>query len=58
MKLRVDSDKCISCGMCVTTCPDSFRMNDDYKAEAIEGGNPECISRAIENCPVGAITLE
>jgi len=58
MKVKVDQDKCISCGMCVTLCPDGFRMNDDYKSEAIAGGNLECAQRAIESCPVDAISME
>ncbi len=58
MKVRVDADKCISCGMCVSICPDSFRMNDDYKSEAIAGSTSDCISRAAENCPTGAIIIE
>ena len=28
MKYKVN-DTCIACGLCVNTCPEVFRMNDD-----------------------------
>ncbi len=58
MIVKVDPDKCISCGMCVTLCPTGFRMNDDYKSEPIEGGGFDCAKNAAENCPVDAISVE
>lgn len=33
MKVWIDRDGCISCGLCATTCPEAFRMADDGLAE-------------------------
>lgn len=35
MKVYVDKDTCIGCGVCEGICPDVFKMTDDGKAEAI-----------------------
>lgn len=58
-KLVVDQDKCIGCGTCVALCPNVFRLNDEGKAEVIEGGKDtdENIKNAIESCAVDAIKL-
>ncbi|MFC2662140.1 MAG: ferredoxin [Eubacterium sp.] len=59
MKYHVDQDTCIGCGLCNSTCPAVFNMNDEGKAEAIEGEVPEteldAAAEAMEGCPVGAI---
>ena len=53
MKLKVDQELCIGCGMCESLSPEAFRMNDEGKAEAYaEAGSGE----ALESCPVGAIS--
>lgn len=61
MKPQVDKDLCIGCGLCESLCPAVFKLNDgksgvlpdaDYKA------NKDCIQKAIENCPVQAISWE
>lgn len=59
MKVYVDKDTCIGCGVCEGICPDVFKMTDDGKAEAIV---PEtetaCAQDAADSCPVQAITVE
>jgi ferredoxin len=56
----IDQDECISCGACVDSCPDVFRMNDDNLAEVYkaDGASEEEIEDAIDSCPVSCITLE
>jgi ferredoxin len=56
----IDEDECISCGACVDTCPEVFRMNDDNLAEVYnaDGASEEEIQDAIESCPVSCIQWE
>ncbi|HHU73670.1 MAG TPA: ferredoxin [Clostridiales bacterium] len=62
MKASIDRDGCISCGLCVATCPEVFRMGDDDIAEVYVDVVPsEVEDTAIEaqdNCPVAVITVE
>lgn len=60
MKVVVDEDKCIGCGLCVSLAPKSFLLDKDGKSEVI---NPpkdkeEIIKNATESCPVEAIEME
>lgn len=65
MKVKVNQDLCIGCGMCASesVAPEVFEMNEtDYKAVVKEGAdlqaNKEKIREAIEMCPVAAISVE
>lgn len=53
----VDQDACISCGLCVDTAPEVFRLTDDNLAEVYDpAGAPEQkIQEAIDGCPVNCI---
>ncbi len=61
MELIVDQDLCISCGICVDTCPNIFNWNDDGKAdvqvEDVTGETEKCSMEALEECPVDAIQI-
>lgn len=60
MKARVN-DGCISCGMCIGTCPEVFRFNDEGVAEAYADVAPEyeeTAAQARDDCPVSVIDLE
>ena len=61
MKAVVDKDTCISCGLCIATCPSVFDFGSDGKSEAIVDSVPEdSIDAAVEardGCPVSAISL-
>jgi len=58
MKFHVN-DNCIGCGLCASTCPEVFSINDDNVAVAVEGAvDPSLESSALEardGCPVSAI---
>jgi ferredoxin len=58
--VNVDKDECISCGACVDTCPDVFRMDDDNLAEVFNpnGASEDEIQEAIDSCPVECIHWE
>ncbi len=61
MKVFVDANLCISCGLCVDCCPDVFEMGVDT-AEVIVPTVPEdsedCAIEAEEACPTDAISHE
>lgn len=61
MKPKIDRDLCIGCGACQALCPEVFKL-DDGKSTVLEGvdykANKEGIEKAIENCPVQAISWE
>lgn len=62
MNLKVDKNKCISCGQCVSMCESVFEFDDDNQAKVIENpvsdDNMEEASAAMEACPTGAIEEE
>ena len=63
MRVEVDPDACIACGLCVESCPEVFEMDDDSdiaitKAEEVPEDSEECAEQAAGDCPVGAIIVE
>lgn len=61
MKASIDRSGCISCGLCVDTCPDVFRMADDGLAEVyaeVADEQKERATEARDGCPVSVISLE
>ena len=61
MKASVDQDGCISCGFCVSTCPDVFSFDDGDKAKAIKDDIPDNLideaQDARDGCPVSVIDI-
>ncbi len=59
-KPKVDHDLCIACGICSQVCPEVFDVGPDGKSvvKADADLNAACIQDAIDQCPVGAISLE
>lgn len=62
MKAEIDRSGCISCGLCIATCPEVFQMGDDNLAEVIVDEIPsDAESTAVdaqEGCPVSVIKVE
>ena len=60
MTPKVDQEKCIGCGACVSIAPASFKIGDDGKSEAIlpPGDDEATVKEAADACAVQAITLE
>ena len=56
----VDQENCISCGLCISTCPGVFRFGSSGKSECYDpAGGPETdIQSAIDGCPVQCISWE
>lgn len=61
MKAKVIPDVCIGCGLCVSTCPEVFKMEGD-KAVAYVSSAPKDVEercrQAADECPVTAIIVE
>ncbi len=60
MKAIVDKDGCISCGMCVNTCPEVFSFDENGLAEAtgqLTDINFASAESARTSCPVSVIDI-
>lgn len=61
MKVEIDRDGCIGCGLCASTCPEVFTMSDDGKADAIDNEVPveyqDSANDAANGCPVSVIEV-
>ncbi|MCI5745629.1 MAG: ferredoxin [Erysipelotrichaceae bacterium] len=60
MKVHVDQDKCIGCGLCTSLADAVFAFNDDGKATAgdVSPDDEEAVEGAIASCPVEAIVKD
>ena len=63
MKVRIDEELCISCGLCSQICPDAFAAREDdgiaiVIADEDELDKIKCVEEAIENCPTEAIIVD
>lgn len=61
MKASVDKDLCTGCGLCESTCPEVFEMQDDVavvKVDTVPADAEESCKQAAEDCPVEAISCE
>ncbi len=60
MKIVVDKDTCIGCGLCVQVAPDVYEMQGDIavvKAGDVPAAQAADAKSAAEQCPVSAITV-
>lgn len=62
MKVKINQEKCISCGSCPSLAPEVFDFNGEGVAEVIKQDVPkeleEAVKDAIEFCPTQAIYEE
>jgi ferredoxin len=58
MKIKVNQDKCIACGLCVSMCPKVFEIDSSGKCKVISQDDVSCAEKASKNCPVDAINID
>jgi ferredoxin len=72
MKVTIDREGCIECGVCESICPDVFELRNNEKARIVakfrQGDNPAigsvpdeqvaCSKEAEDSCPVLVIKTE
>ncbi|MDR3278991.1 MAG: ferredoxin [Synergistaceae bacterium] len=61
MAVKIDSDSCIGCGVCMQICPDVFGLDEEAgKATLLEPNETsekaDFIKEAIDSCPIGCIS--
>jgi len=57
-KLKIDENKCVGCGACVSLYPNLFEMGADGKAQTINGIkdiDENKVKEIIASCPMAAI---
>ena len=61
MRVTVDEETCIGCGLCAETCPEVFEMNDEkarVKVDEVPEDLVDTCREAADDCPVEAIQVE
>ncbi len=62
MRARVDTELCISCGLCPDICPEVFEMGEDDKArtkiDPVPPAAETTCREAADQCPSSAIQIE
>lgn len=60
LKITVDKEKCIGCGLCASIAPNSFKLNEEEgKVDPINPpkDDEQTIKSAAESCPVQSIII-
>ncbi len=60
MKVEIEREGCIACGLCVATCPDVFELADDGLAQVISeptAQTEDSVKEAAEGCPTNVIKI-
>ena len=58
LKIEVNKENCIGCGLCVSICPEVFAIDENGKSEVLEDNIEKfknAIDDSIKSCPVDAI---
>jgi ferredoxin len=60
MKVKVNRELCIGCGLCEESCPEVFALDDEGKAYVLPDADfSNCDLEDVANsCPAEAISLE
>jgi len=58
MKVTIDENACIGCGLCATICSECFRIEGNIAKVKKADCDKDKASEAAESCPAGAIKIE
>ena len=61
MKVTVDEEACIGCGLCAETCAEVFEMKDEkavVKLDDVSDDLADTVREAADECPVEAIQVD
>jgi len=60
MRIIIDTEACIGCGVCESLCPDVFQVQEDEKAHVVarEACDTCDCEEAADSCPAQAISIE
>jgi len=62
VKVKINKERCIGCGVCVALAPEVFEIGDDGKSHVkvteVSGKLEKKVREAAENCPAQAISIE
>lgn len=55
MKVIIDKEKCIGCGVCANVCPQGIELADGKAV--IKDDNVACLKEAADVCPINIIKI-
>ncbi len=56
IKVKVDADACVGCGLCVGSFPETFEFDENGKASVHGDIEEASADEAVASCPAGAIS--
>ena len=61
MRVYVDKEACTGCGLCASSCPEVFEIDENLavaRSKNINDKNKELVKQAAKDCHLEAIKIE